>query len=812
MDQSSQQRQSQTLTLFLLFSLLLFGYLTFIRPTFYPPTKPPEGEAEEKKKKDLAEFVLPATAKPTPDEKLITIGEENEKSPFNLGVVLDPRGGGVRSVTLNKFNPADEDGRPQSGPMVLLPGKPHEVESAFALYPYAPDAGNTARPLDSLALRDWEIVKTAEGKTITEEEIDGKSKHSVSFRTQLNGVIFTKTYSLLQGDYHIGLRIDMEGAQTNTVGQKRPLRMRYQLAGGKGLPIEGKWYTGIFRNAVVAAEDNRGQVVRDQQEGGRLTNWAGGNEVIAPQGGFIRYAGMAVQYFSSVIVVDDDQEDQRFLQRARPTLEQAVLRGRLRIPGGAVDRIEIGADGKEPKTIFVPEHLRAGLLDLKPGTNIAVLYRHLSYDSALGECPKLAVEIRYGDDALNTQPLWEDDYTVRVMTDTFDVEEGKTVSHKYLLYHGPIKPRLLNYLRGDEVVDPKLVDRYSTTLKLNTLTDYPSAGPVSAFSSFIGFTWLVIQCTNLMHWVLSMIQYVVPSYGLSIILLTILVRLLVLPLSFKQTMMSVKMQELQPELKALSDKYKDDKAAFAQAQMALFREKNVNPFGACWIGLLQMPIMLGLYFALQESILFRLAGFWPTWMVNLAAPDMMFGWGRGIPAISRDMDYGSMFYLGPFFNFLPLITVALMVIQQQMMSPPAMNPEQEMQQKIMKYMMIMFAFLFYKLAAGLCIYIITSTLWGLAERQFMPKAKKKDESPGDAANLALNGAGASSSALTATAISNGSSTNITNSGKKPKNKRKDRNKGASLNSSTDVTKTQPQTRWQRLVAWWNDVLEKAQKK
>src|SRR5262249_37091751 len=146
----------------------------------------------------------------------------------------------------------------------------------------------------------------------------------------------------------------------------------------------------------------------------------------------------------------------------------------------------------------------------------------------------------------------------------------------------------------------------------------------------------------------------------------------------------------------------------------------------CWILLLQMPIFMGLYYALQESIVFRLAPFWPTWIVNLAAPDMMIYWGRSIWMISRDADYGGFLYLGPYLNLLPLFGVSPMLVQQKLMTPPPTDEQQEMQQKMMKWMMVFMGLMFYKVAAGLCIYFIASSLWGLAERQLLPKAKKPD--------------------------------------------------------------------------------------
>jgi membrane protein insertase Oxa1/YidC/SpoIIIJ len=134
-----------------------------------------------------------------------------------------------------------------------------------------------------------------------------------------------------------------------------------------------------------------------------------------------------------------------------------------------------------------------------------------------------------------------------------------------------------------------------------------------------------------------------------------------------------------------------------------------------------MPIFLGLYYALQESIFLRLAPF--AWINNMAAPDMLLRRGENIPFLSNPDSLGEFYYLGPYFNLLPLLAVALMIVQQKLMTPPAMDEQQEFQQKMMTWMMVFFGVLFYKVAAGLCVYFIASGLWGLAERKLLPKRK-----------------------------------------------------------------------------------------
>jgi len=83
---------------------------------------------------------------------------------------------------------------------------------------------------------------------------------------------------------------------------------------------------------------------------------------------------------------------------------------------------------------------------------------------------------------------------------------------------------------------------------------------------------------------------------------------------------------------------------------------------------------------------------------------------------------GGIFSLGPYFNLLPILTVILMTLQQKMFMPPPADEQAAMQQKIMQYMMIFMGVMFYKVGSGLCIYFIASSLWGLVERRFLPKA------------------------------------------------------------------------------------------
>lgn len=197
------------------------------------------------------------------------------------------------------------------------------------------------------------------------------------------------------------------------------------------------------------------------------------------------------------------------------------------------------------------------------------------------------------------------------------------------------------------------------------------------------------------------------SYGLAIILLTVVVRLMIFPLSRKQAMTAKRMQELQPQMQAIKDKYKDDKERQGRETMELYRKAGVNPFSGCLIAMIQLPIFMGLWQTLNNSVALRHAPF--LYIDNLAAPDALFRFPGTVP------------FLGDYFNVLPILSVVLMWLQMKLFSPPPANEEAELQQKMFSVMMIFMSFMFYKVPSGLGLYFITSSLWAVGERLLLPK-------------------------------------------------------------------------------------------
>jgi YidC/Oxa1 family membrane protein insertase len=725
-------------------------------------------EAEQaalKKKRDAEEAALKKKreAERAQMDEPIPLGGQG----YFLDAVLSTRGGGVRRVTLTEFYAADTLGRPTDHKLELV--QDDNIVPNYLLHHFPYPEKKDVPPAPTLGDMNW-----------TWENRDAKSREQAVFSVVVPNtkIKITKTYELKPTDYHIGLTIDIVN-----LDDKDGMKFRYQLMGARGLPIEGGWYTSTHRSAVIGRVDNRGGLWRELEDAPRISTRMGGDEVLQGDG-FIQYGGVITQYFAALIVLDNKQPggvaQEKILEWARPSLESTEKPGQVIAINGAEIIVKSSLKGEGIYTFHMLPRTVAFAKEKEINKDDDVV---ISFYEAGPR--RIATWIRPG----KTLHPFDEDITVRVNTRLLELAPKESVAHKYLLYHGPVKTRLLSHLRGDRAVPEELVDRYTITLHLNTLTDYRSAGPFGWISQKIFFTDLIIAFTKLMHWLLYMLHTLVPIYGVNIIMLTVIVRGIMFPISRKQAYLSIKMQEIAPEMRKLQEKYKNDPRAKTEAMMDLYRKHGVNPLGGCLPLLMQMPVFLGLYFALQESIFFRLAPF--LWMPNLAAPDMFLWWGEGIPLISDPDNQGTsqmlcgiiplgIFYLGPYLNLLPIFAVILMLAQQKIMTPPPQDDQQAMQQKMFKWMMIVFGVMFYKVASGLCLYFIASSLWGLAERRLLPKkqpgttlATPQPASPGQ------GGKGQGGKGW----------------GTKPK----------SPDNNDDGA-------FQKLKNWWSDILDKAKKK
>ena len=207
----------------------------------------------------------------------------------------------------------------------------------------------------------------------------------------------------------------------------------------------------------------------------------------------------------------------------------------------------------------------------------------------------------------------------------------------------------------------------------------------------------------------------VGNYALAIILLTLIVRGCMFPLSRKAAVNAQRMQELAPEMKKINEKYKDDMEGKLKAQRELQQRAGFNPLAGCLPMFIQLPIFLGLYRTLSVNIEMRQqpAFSFSDWASNLAGPDMLAYWGDWLWGYLSGRGTG---WLGPYFNVLPVLVVILYLTQQKLFMPPATDEQTAMTQKMMSIMTLMMGLFFFRVPAGLCIYFITSSCWGICER------------------------------------------------------------------------------------------------
>jgi YidC/Oxa1 family membrane protein insertase len=192
-----------------------------------------------------------------------------------------------------------------------------------------------------------------------------------------------------------------------------------------------------------------------------------------------------------------------------------------------------------------------------------------------------------------------------------------------------------------------------------------------------------------MSWLLRTIYGFVGNWGVAIILLTLLVRVLLLPFVIPQFRSMAKQRALKPEIDKINELYKDDREKKGAAMMELWRKHKVNPLGGCLPVLLQMPIFFALYQTLSTSIeLYHAPFVW--WWTDLSSPDPLY--------------------------VLPLILGALMFIQQKL-TPVQMDATQA---KVMLYAMpVMMTFFMLLLPTGLCLYMVTSSAIGITQQRYM---------------------------------------------------------------------------------------------
>ena len=211
---------------------------------------------------------------------------------------------------------------------------------------------------------------------------------------------------------------------------------------------------------------------------------------------------------------------------------------------------------------------------------------------------------------------------------------------------------------------------------------------------------------------LEVFYFLIPNYGVAIILLTILTKALLIPLSKKGTGSTAKMSALQPKLQELQTKYKDDPEALNNAMAKLYKEEGINPMGSCWPMLIQFPIFIGLYGLLNKDFSLRGAMFIPGWITDLSIPETIFTLPFKIP------------FLGAQIHLLPILYTASMIFSMKITQSATSG--QAAGSKGMTWFMtygmsIMFFFILYNAPSGLLVYWTMSNLLAILQQVYTNK-------------------------------------------------------------------------------------------
>jgi YidC/Oxa1 family membrane protein insertase len=226
-----------------------------------------------------------------------------------------------------------------------------------------------------------------------------------------------------------------------------------------------------------------------------------------------------------------------------------------------------------------------------------------------------------------------------------------------------------------------------------------AADPILSKSIDLGF-WGVIALPFLR--LLKILYRVVPNYGIAIILLTVLVRLVTLPMSIRGQRSMMKMQRLQPQVERIREKFKEDSERLNREMMELYKRNHVNPLGGCLPTLIQFPVFIGLYEALLNAVDLRHAPF-VGWIKDLSAPDCLPIPGMPILPFTAGCHGLPVLVL--------LMTISTFVQQWTMPRQPDPN-----QQRMMMLMPIAFSLFFLALPAGLTLYYFASNLLGIGQQ------------------------------------------------------------------------------------------------
>lgn len=298
-------------------------------------------------------------------------------------------------------------------------------------------------------------------------------------------------------------------------------------------------------------------------------------------------------------------------------------------------------------------------------------------------------------------------YTADVYCGISELKENENkIATSYYLYAGP---KIRKYVKEQAAK----IDTLSSDSNLHKITNpMPYMGFIGEALSWLGdFLGFLLKKLNLLF----------RNYGVSLIIFTILIKLILSPLTFKSMKSQEKMSMLQPKMQELKEKYKDDPQVLNQETMKMYKKEGINPMGGCLPMLLQMPILFAMYRALNTMVELRGAKFM-LWIKDLSSPDAIWTFKKGLNLLN--------FIHINSINILPIVMVATQMLAT--IITPQGDKTNKQAQMMMWLMPLIFFFILYDMPSGLVVYWTVMNVLNIGQ-QFLLKylGKKK------AANISL---------------------------------------------------------------------------
>ena len=295
--------------------------------------------------------------------------------------------------------------------------------------------------------------------------------------------------------------------------------------------------------------------------------------------------------------------------------------------------------------------------------------------------------------------------TVRFTQDTSEKQQNSfyitrtgvntsSVTDVYSFYCGP---KLTKYLNMYDIANDNTFD--ITNLHLAKVMDS---------STWLG--WL----ETILKWILNIIYIFMPTYGVAIIILTLLIKLMLQPISKKGMESTAKMSALNPKLEEIKAKYADNPEAMNNAMAKLYKEEGINPMGSCLPMFIQFPVFIALYGLLNNHFELRGAMFIPGWIPDLSIPDTVAVLSFNIPLIGNQI------------HLLPIIYTASMIFSMKITQTTSTQSSQQGMMNFMTYgMPLIFFFMLYNAPSGLLVYWTVTNVVSIIQQVYVNSKKKK---------------------------------------------------------------------------------------